>query len=63
MFKRIDISNTPHPEVVKEAVETLKKGGLVIFPTETMYGIGAEATNQKAINTLLEYKHQTLVLH
>ncbi len=56
MFKRIDISNTPYEEVVKEAVETLKRGGLVVFPTETMYGIGAEATNQKAINTLLEYK-------
>jgi L-threonylcarbamoyladenylate synthase len=38
------------------AVEILKSGGLVIFPTETMYGIGADATNSGAIKRLVAYK-------
>lgn len=45
---------------VKEAVGVLKKGGLIIFPTETVYGIGAEATNPKAIEKLNRYKQRPL---
>lgn len=41
---------------VKIAVEVLKAGGLVIYPTETLYGIGADATNLVAIKKLTEYK-------
>lgn len=48
--------NTDNKEIIKKAVKTLKSGGLVIFPTETLYGIGACAKNQNAINKLLEYK-------
>lgn len=51
---RLEKNNTDL--VVAEAVETLATGGLVVFPTETMYGIGADATNQEAINKLLSYK-------
>lgn len=43
---------------VDEAVKILKEGGLVIYPTETTYGIGADATNQKAINKLNKYKQR-----
>lgn len=46
--------------VTSEAVKTLKKGGLVIYPTETLYGIGADATNSKAIQKLTEYKNRPL---
>lgn len=42
--------------VVGLTVKTLTAGGLVIYPTETLYGIGADATNQKAINNLTRYK-------
>lgn len=34
---------------IKKAVSILKKGGLVIYPTETCYGLGADATSQKAV--------------
>ena len=34
----------------------LKKGGLVIYPTETCYGAGVDATNQAAVDKLLRYK-------
>ena len=33
---------------LKEAAEVIKRGGLVIFPTETVYGLGADATNSEA---------------
>ena len=32
---------------IKDAVEILKKGGLIGFPSETVYGLGADATNMK----------------
>lgn len=43
---------------VKKAVDILEKGGLVIYPTETLYGIGADATNKEAIKKLTEYKNR-----
>jgi L-threonylcarbamoyladenylate synthase len=45
---------------INEAVEILKEGGLVIYPTETVYGIGADATNHKAIEKLNNYKKRPL---
>ncbi|MGA3291672.1 MAG: L-threonylcarbamoyladenylate synthase [Candidatus Microgenomates bacterium] len=43
---------------VSKAVAVLQRGGLVIYPTETLYGIGADATNPKAIKRLTEYKNR-----
>lgn len=47
-------------EAIKEAVKVLTGGGLVIFPTETVYGIGADATNPEAIIKLSKYKQRPL---
>src|SRR5262245_39606805 len=44
------------PEAVAEAVRCLKAGGLVAFPTETVYGLGADATNARAVARLYEAK-------
>lgn len=41
---------------IDRAVKVLKTGGLVIYPTETCYGAGVDATNQKAVDKLLKYK-------
>ena len=41
---------------IPEAVELLKKGELVAFPTETVYGLGALATNEKAVKGVYEAK-------
>jgi len=43
-------------KAIKVALAVLKKGGLVIYPTETCYGIGGDATNLKAIRKVLEFK-------
>ncbi|WP_407176402.1 L-threonylcarbamoyladenylate synthase [Bradyrhizobium sp. STM 3562] len=45
---------------VKEAARCLAAGGLVAFPTETVYGLGADATNSAAIARLYEAKGRPL---
>lgn len=42
--------------VIDKAVETLLKGGLIVFPTETCYGLGVDATNSEAVDRLLAFK-------
>ena len=41
---------------VAQAVKVLRSGGLIIYPTETCYGAGADAANQSAVDKLLRYK-------
>jgi L-threonylcarbamoyladenylate synthase len=41
---------------IKKAVEALKNGGLIVYPTETCYGLGGDATNPKALKKIMEYK-------
>lgn len=55
-MKIIKVSSNNEKEVIKRAFEVLELGGLIIYPTETCYGIGADATNQESINKLLKYK-------
>lgn len=38
-----------HPDEIKEAIAAIKRGELVSFPTETVYGLGADATNEIAV--------------
>jgi L-threonylcarbamoyladenylate synthase len=42
--------------VINEAVQTLRDGGLVAFPTETVYGLGADAKNPEAIKKIFTTK-------
>jgi len=42
--------------IIKDAGLALKKGHLVAFPTETVYGLGADATNEKAVARIYEVK-------
>ncbi|MHC1716335.1 MAG: L-threonylcarbamoyladenylate synthase [Candidatus Dojkabacteria bacterium] len=41
---------------ITKAVEILSKGGLIVYPTETCYGLGGDATNPKALQKIMEYK-------
>jgi L-threonylcarbamoyladenylate synthase len=43
-------------KVIKAGVTVLKNGGLVIYPTETCYGIGVDATNPEAVEKLFQLK-------
>jgi tRNA threonylcarbamoyl adenosine modification protein (Sua5/YciO/YrdC/YwlC family) len=42
----------PDPRRIKEIVEILKDGGVIIYPTDTIYGLGCDLTNRKAIDKL-----------
>ena len=55
-MKIFRIADHPVDVIIKITVECFKNGGLVVYPTETTYGIGANATNQRAIDKLLQYK-------
>ena len=42
--------------MLKDAIKALKSGGLIIFPTETVYGLGADIYNRKAIQKIYRIK-------
>lgn len=46
----------PEPEVIQTAADVLKTGGLVAFPTETVYGLGANALDAKAVDHIFSAK-------
>ena len=54
-FIRIYEEN-PNPKAIKQVVEVLKKGGLVIYPTDTVYGLGCDITNTKALERIARIK-------
>lgn len=43
-------------EVINEAAKVIKKGGLVAFPTETVYGLGANALDEVSVKKIFEAK-------
>ena len=56
MTKVFDWQQSIDEEELKKCIETINKGGLVIFPTETVYGIGANAYNEEAVRKIYEVK-------
>ncbi|MBE6339458.1 MAG: threonylcarbamoyl-AMP synthase [Bacteroidales bacterium] len=46
----------PDERGVSKVVECLRRGGIVVYPTDTVYGIGCDITNQQAIETIIRYK-------
>lgn len=46
----------PESSKIEMAAEVIRKGGLVAFPTETVYGLGADALNPKAVKKVFEVK-------
>ena len=49
-------SKRPEKEIIRKAVRLLKKGELVAFPTETVYGLGANAFDIKAVRKIFKVK-------
>lgn len=46
----------PNEKAIDQAVEILRKGGLIIYPTDTVYGLGCDITNQKAIEKICKIR-------
>ena len=45
-------------EDIRKAVEVLKKGGVILYPTDTVWGIGCDATNAEAVKRVYEIKQR-----
>ena len=55
----LDIKNSENIEKVADAVaEVLQSGGVIIYPTDTIYGIGANAFNEEAIEKVMNIKNR-----
>ena len=45
-------------EDIKQAVETMRKGGVILYPTDTVWGIGCDATNVEAVKRVYAIKQR-----
>lgn len=55
LILKIDPVN-PESDLISQAVAVLKDGGVIAYPTETFYGLGVDATNEKAVERLFAVK-------
>ena len=46
----------PQERQINEVVETLKKGGLIVYPSDTVYALGCDINNLKAMEKLAQLK-------
>ena len=46
----------PNPKEIRKVVDVLKRGGLIIYPTDTVYGLGCDITNIKALEKIARIK-------
>ncbi|MDE7135945.1 MAG: Sua5/YciO/YrdC/YwlC family protein, partial [Muribaculaceae bacterium] len=45
-------------EDIKEAIDVMKRGGVILYPTDTVWGIGCDASNKKAVERVFEIKRR-----
>ncbi|MDF1579252.1 MAG: L-threonylcarbamoyladenylate synthase [Desulfuromonadales bacterium] len=57
MLVRLNPEN-PQPRVIKQIVEVVQKGGVIAYPTDTIYGLGCDIFNQKAIKKIYQIKQR-----
>jgi len=48
----------PDSESVKQALSTLRAGGVIVYPTDTLYGLGVDVSNSKAMQRLFALKQR-----
>lgn len=49
-------NENPNPKEIEKIVSVLQKGGLIIYPTDTVYGLGCDITNTKALEKVAKIK-------
>lgn len=61
-MKILKTSNTsPDEKVINEAIDVLADGGVIIYPTDTVYGLGADIFNNKAVRRVFKIKQRNLL--
>ena len=48
-------------EIISEAIDILADGGVVLYPTDTVYGLGANIFDSRAVRRVFEIKHRSLL--
>ncbi|MBC7112258.1 MAG: threonylcarbamoyl-AMP synthase [Methanothermobacter sp.] len=56
MLIRIITRKNPSPDVLEEAISVMEGGGIVIYPTDTIYGLGVNALDEDAVRRLFRVK-------
>lgn len=51
-------SDNPQPRLIKQAADALKQGAVICYPTDTVFGIGCDIYNQKAIKRIYQLKRR-----
>ena len=54
-------NDSPDDEVINEAIDVLADGGVVLYPTDTVYGLGANIFNNKAVRRVFKIKQRNLL--
>ncbi|MFN3301891.1 MAG: L-threonylcarbamoyladenylate synthase, partial [Patescibacteria group bacterium] len=49
-------SEKPEKKKIEEVIKTMKKGGIIAFPTETVYGLGTSIFNKKGIAKIYQIR-------
>ena len=49
---------TPQLRLVRRVVETLRQGGVIAYPTDTIYGIGCDIFNRKGVKKIYQIKQR-----
>ena len=51
--------DTAMKEDIRRALDVLNKGGVILYPTDTIWGIGCDATNEEAVSRVYAIKRRT----
>jgi tRNA threonylcarbamoyl adenosine modification protein (Sua5/YciO/YrdC/YwlC family) len=48
--------DNPQPRLIRQVVDTLKSGGIIVYPTDTIYGLGCDISQHKAVERICRIK-------
>lgn len=51
---------TPQQRLIQKAAEVIKQGGIIIYPTDTVYGLGCDIFNKEALERLFQIKNDAI---
>lgn len=50
--------DNPQPRLIQKVVTTLREGGVIAYPTDTIYGLGCDIFNKKGVKKIYQIKHR-----
>ena len=60
MFATVNVQQKDKDSVIKKACEILSAGGLIVFPSDTVYGLLVDAANEEAVKKLIQFKNRPI---